>query len=137
MVEAVWTPTVNGASRCQRTTKFAGARTRLLRVRPGARCVLRFSIIPETLLLHNRVNIFWGGLAASRSLWASAAAWSLNVPGCGRNPAIAQQDPPPDDQNKSKLQSLRSEGLGNTAASEIKLRREVLPGSLKAWSWTV
>ena len=37
----------------------------------------------------------------------------------------------------SKLQSLRSEGLGNTVASEIKLRREVPLDSLTAWSKTV
>ena len=36
-------------------------------------------------------------------------------------------------QNGSKPRSLRSKGLGKTAASEIKFRREVLPG---AWSRT-
>ena len=44
-------------------------------------------------------------------------------------------DPPPEGKNGSKPQSLRSERLGITAASEIKFRREVLPGNLMAWSW--
>ena len=34
------------------------------------------SIIPKTLLLNDHVNFFWGGLAPSRSLWASAAEQS-------------------------------------------------------------
>ena len=38
-------------------------------------CVV-ICIIPETLLLHDCMNFFWGGLAPGHSLWASAAAWS-------------------------------------------------------------
>ena len=37
LVEAVWLP---GPSRPQRTTTFAGAGTRSLKVKPGARCML-------------------------------------------------------------------------------------------------
>ena len=31
------------------------------------------------LLLYDRVNFFWGGLAPGRSLWAAAAAGSLQT----------------------------------------------------------
>ena len=61
----------------------------------------------------------------------------MNLPGCSQHLATAERDPPAEGQHKSKPQSLRSEGLGNTAASEIKLRREVPPGSLMIWSQTV
>ena len=37
-----------------------------------------------------------------------------NVPGYGQHLAIAQWDPPPEDLSRSKPQSLRNEGLGNS-----------------------
>ena len=40
LVEAVWVPQRPGPSGPRRTTTFAGAGTRSLRVKPGARCVL-------------------------------------------------------------------------------------------------
>ena len=76
LVEALWVPQGKGPSGPGRTTTFAGAGTRSLRVKPGARCMLCFAIIPEMLLLHNRVNFFWGGWAPGHSLRALAAARS-------------------------------------------------------------
>ena len=61
MVEAVCSPhglTGKGVQRPWRATTFAGAGTRPLTVKLGASHVLRFSIIPETLLLYGCVNIF-------------------------------------------------------------------------------
>ena len=52
----------------------------------------------------------------------------------GQHLAIAQQESPPEDLSGLKMQPLISEGLGNTASSEIKLRREVPSSSLMAWS---
>ena len=40
LVEAVWPPTGKGPSRPQRTTTFAVAGTRMLRVKPCSRCAL-------------------------------------------------------------------------------------------------
>ena len=128
-VEATW------SQQTQRTATFAGAGTRSLRVKPGARCVMRFSIIPEKLLLHYLMNFFWDGLTPGRSLGASAAAGSSKdswvqltfnhclFGHCSQRGGIGQS-----------LSSFRGKGLGNTAATETKLRREVLPG---AWSQTV
>ena len=50
--------------------------------------------------------------------------------GVGQHPATAQGNPPSEGLSRSRLDSLRSEGLGNTGSSEIKLRREVVAGSL-------
>ena len=69
--------------------------------------------------------------------WGTAATGSCKCSWGCLAPAAAQWDPLAEDLSWSKPQSLRSEGAGNTAASEIKLRREVPPGSLKAWSRTV
>ena len=40
LVKVVWVPHRQGPSGPRRTTTFAGAGTRSLRVKPGARCVL-------------------------------------------------------------------------------------------------
>ena len=80
----------------------------------GARCVLRFSIIPETLLLHERVNIFWGRMAPSHSLWASAAAWSRKYFWVWPAPSHCSLRPSTG-LNVTKSESLRSKGLGNRA----------------------
>ena len=71
-----------GPGRPGKAAVFAGAGTRSLRVKPGARCVLRFSIIPEKLLLHclrNFSGAGWhpaavSGTGSSRVLWAFLGA---------------------------------------------------------------
>ena len=136
LVETVRPP---GPNRPQRTATFAGAGTRSLRVKPGARCVLRFPVIPEKLLLHYLANFFWGGLAPGRSLGALAAAGSgkrswvqptfshCSFGHCPVRPSRRGAE-------WIKVAVLRNEGTGKTAASETKLGREVLPG---AWSQRV
>ena len=90
------------------------------------------------LLLHNRVNFFWGRLAPSHSLWGSAAAQSCECSWVRLAPSRCSVNPtPPEHQKRSKLQSLGSEVLGNTVASEIKLKKEVSSGNLTAKSHTV
>ena len=108
-----------------------------MRVKTGARCVLRFYIIPETLLLHDRVNIFWDGMAISRSLWALAT--NSTVPGtflgvAGTWPLLGEILP-----RRSELVKTAgpSEVSFISAPSEIKLRREVPPSRTMAWSQTV
>ena len=50
--------------------------------------------------------------------------------GVGGHPAISWQNPPPEGLSRSKPQSLRGEGLQNTAPCKIGLKRNMLPGSL-------
>ena len=65
-----------GPSRPQKAATFVGAGARLLRVKPGVRCVLQFSMVSEMLRLYY-LAIFWGdGLAPGRSLRAPATAGS-------------------------------------------------------------
>ena len=117
----------------QRMATFAGVGIRSWRAKPGARCVLWFSIIPETLLLHYLVNFFQGGLAHGHSLWASAAAWSRELSWVWLAFSHCSVRPSSEGWKGSKPQSLRSKGPGKTATSETELGREVLPG---AWSQT-
>ena len=55
----------------------------------------------------------------------------------GTQPLLGEPPPLPEHQKRSKLQSLGSEVLGNTVASEIKLKKEVSSGNLTAKSHTV
>ena len=108
-VEAVRQP---GPSRSQRMATFAGAGTRSLRVKPGARCVSSFSITPETLQLHYLANFFWGGLAPGHSLWAPAAAWSHELSWVQLAFSHCSVRPSTEGQTGTKPQSLRTMGLG-------------------------
>ena len=87
---------------------------------------------------HNCTNFFWGGLAPGHSLWASTAAWSCKHSGGWASTwpllgeTLSQRV-----RASQRHRALRSEGFGNTAPSEIKFRREVLPGRLMVWLWTV
>ena len=139
LVDTVWPPhTGKGPSGPGRTTTFAGAGTRSLGVKPGTRCVLRFSIIPEMLLLHHHVNFFCGGLALATVSGHQQQHGLANVLGCDQPaPGQCSVRPSPRRSEQSKPQSFRSKESGKTAASEIKLRREVPPGNLTAWSRTV
>ena len=51
-------------------------------------------MIPETLLLHDCVNLLWGGLAPSRSLWLGQQQSPANVPGeAGTQPLLGETLP--------------------------------------------
>ena len=69
-------PTGKVPSGPQRTTTFAGAGTRTLREKPGARCVLRFSINPEKMLLQDCANFLAAAWSPSHRFWALVAVWS-------------------------------------------------------------
>ena len=120
--------------RPQRMATFTGVEARTLRVKPGARCVLWFVIIPEMLQLHDHVNFFWDGLAPSCRFWASTAAqypksswgWASTQPLLSET--ITQRVGTGQTHSPSEVRGWI------TALSEIKLRRVVLPGSLTAWS---
>lgn len=131
MVKAVRPP---GCSRPQRMATFTGAGTRSLGVKTDAKCVLRFSIIPEVLLIHCLTKFFWGKLAPGYSLWALVAAQSCKRSWVQPAPGHCSVIPSAEGRTGSKLQSLRSGGLGKAVASETKLRKAVLPG---AWSQIV
>ena len=127
-----------GRSRPQKTATFTGAGTRSLRVKPGARCVLCFSIIPEMLLLHCLTNFFWGGLAPGHSLGAPAAAgsskcsWVQAIFGhCSFSHCLVRLSCRRVEQVKA---TVLQKVLEKTAATETKLGREVLPA---AWSQRV
>ena len=93
----------------------------------GARCALRFATIPETLLPRDRLNFSGAG-------WHPAAVpgrWQQHGPatalgGGGHRPWL--RETLRRGCERVRAQSLRSEGSGTTAASEIKLRREAPPG---------
>ena len=81
-------------------------------MKPAARCVLWFTIVPETLLLHDHMNFFWGRLAPSCSLWASAATQSYkHSRGQAGTRALFRETLPPEGLNRLKLQCPQKWGV--------------------------
>ena len=87
LVETVWLPHRQRPQWTRENNQIHWCWNKVIGVKPGTRGMLRFAIIPETVLLHNCVNIFWRRLTPSHSLWASAAAqyhkhsWMRPAPG--------------------------------------------------------